>query len=84
MKRRVLALHWNDAASHDPWADANTVNAFIANPVECITVGIEVHSDDKAIHIAASVNAGEVGGVWKIPKKMIRRVQVLGKVEVPQ
>lgn len=83
MKQRVLAIFWNDAASHDAWADANTINAFVANKIECVTVGIEVSRDDHAVHVASSVNSGEIGGVWKVPRKMIRRIQVLGSVEAP-
>lgn len=84
MKRRVLAIHWNDAASHDAWADAATINDFMVDRCPCVTVGIEVRSDAHAVHIAASVNPGQVGGVWKIPRSMIRRVQVLTRIEVPE
>jgi hypothetical protein len=84
MKQRVLAIHWNDAASQDAWGDSHTVNAFVKNRCPCLTVGIEVSRDKHAVHVAASVNGGEIGGVWKIPVKMIRRIQVLGRVEVPE
>lgn len=83
MTRRVLAIHWNDAASHDTWADTNAINAFVSDRFPCVTVGIEVDRDEHAVHVAASAHGGAIGGVWKIPRKMIRRIQVLGRVEVP-
>lgn len=85
MTRRVLAVYWNDAATTPtPWTDAGDLAMFIEDDMACVTVGIEVKRDDQAIHVAASLNNSEIGGVWKIPRKMIRRVQVLGRIEAPE
>lgn len=81
--KRVLAVWWNDASSHDAWADTYTLLKFAASRVPCLTVGIEVSRDEHALHLAASRGVEEFGGIWKIPFCSIRRIKVIGRVELP-
>lgn len=82
--KRVLAVYWNDAASHDDWADRHELAEFCADNNDTVTVGIEVSRDETAIHVAASMNDTQSAGVWKLPLRLIRKVRILGRVEVPE
>ena len=82
-KRRVLAVYWQDAAQRGEWADADDTRRFIEDPQECLTLGAEIASDKEAVHLSTSVSKDHIGGIWKIPRGMIRKILVLGKVETP-
>lgn len=83
LKARALAVWWEDAYSHDGWThDAETI---MRNPCLVLSVGLELVNDDGGIVLAASYNgAGQSGGVWKIPRGMVRRVKVLARLEAPE
>ena len=80
MKRRVLAVYWRDAAQHGPWASEAELQEFIDDRQDCLTIGIEVRRDKHALHLAATFGGDEVGGIWKIPNKMIQKVVVIGRL----
>lgn len=80
---RALAVWWEDAFSHDSWT--RDVDDIVKNTCLCLTVGLEIANDEKGIVLAAAVNTAEQrGGVWKIPRGMVRRVRVLGRLEMPE
>lgn len=80
---RVLAVWWEDAMSHDEWADKSETAAFVRESGTTVTVGLEVVSNDSAVVLACSMNPGQAGGIWRIPRGMVKRVKVLGRIEAP-
>ena len=82
MKTRAIAVWWEDAFSHDPWT--HDADSLIKQRCLVVSVGMELANDEKGIVIAVSMNAaGQRGGLWKIPRGMIRKVRVLGTLEAP-
>jgi hypothetical protein len=80
---RVLAVWWEDASSHDAWASEVEVSDFCGEPCTTLTVGIEVSNDEKAVVVMTATNViDQSAGIWRIPRGMVRKVRVLGKVEL--
>lgn len=74
---------WEDAHSYDDWIDIK--EAVSLSRVMCVSAGIEVSNTKDDIVLAASLNnTGRRGGTWRIPRGMIRKVERIGWVEVPQ
>lgn len=81
--KRALAVWWEDAFSHDAWTQDTA--SIIKHRCLVISVGVELANDAGGITLALSSNAsGDHGGVWKIPRGMVRKVRVLGRLELPE
>lgn len=82
MTRRAVAVWWEDAFSHDSWT--GDTDSIIKHKCLVLSIGLELSNDDRGIVLALSSNAsGDSGGVWKIPRGMVRKVRVLGRMELP-
>lgn len=82
LTKRALAVWWEDAFSHDAWTQDTAAIVNQKNLV--VSVGLELANDAGGITLALSANTvGERGGVWKIPRGMVRKVRVLGRLELP-
>lgn len=82
--RRVLEVWWEDAFSHEPWADKSEVDTIVRQPCTSVTVGIEMSSTPAAIVLSTSMNVeGHSASVWRIPRGMVRKVRVLGRLTPP-
>lgn len=81
--KRALAVWWEDAFSHDAWTQ--DTDSIVRAQCLVLSVGLEVGNDEKGITLSLSANAnGDRGGTWKIPRGMVRKVKVLGKLELPE
>jgi hypothetical protein len=83
VRKRAIAVWWEDAFSHDGWtSDAQTI---IDGKCLVLSVGVELANNDDGITLAVSCNAADQnGGVWKIPRGMVRKIRVLGRLELPE
>ena len=72
---KLYLVEWEDAASAGGWyrSDAEFESTL------CETVGWVINVDEGSVLLANSKNdVGQHGGLWLIPRSLVRKVTVLG------
>jgi len=77
--RRVIVVEWIDICTLSAWQSAGEV---FYQPAKCVSVGVEMLSSREGIVIAQSLTAnGDAADCTSIPRKVIQRVKVVGRVK---
>jgi hypothetical protein len=78
---QVVAVVWEDAAANtETWLTEEHAEAFAQGSSPCVTVGRIVADTDKGITLAACWGPDDRGGLWRIPRGMVREVIQVGTV----
>ena len=79
----LVSIRWKDAESQGgpTWEDTDDMLEFARRPLtEVLTVGVLLHMDHEQIAVTDTVALDQVGGVTKIPRGWVERIDVLGPV----
>jgi hypothetical protein len=85
-KRRVMKTHkivkveWEDSASYSGWTKREKTEEF--DPYACISCGILVRTNKGSIGVTHSISKQDVDNVMVIPKKAVKKVEVIGKIKI--
>ena len=77
---KVVRVDWLDTASYNGWTKRDKVKEF--DLYEAISCGILVKSDKESIGVTHSISKQDVDNVIVIPKKVIRKIEVLGQIKI--
>lgn len=85
VKRDVVLVYWDDAATRTGWHPRNAAEDDAAAGFPCISVGFLVKRTAKAITIVQSEASenGKCGEAITIPMGCVRRTKRLARVELP-
>lgn len=80
---KVVEIVWDDASNCPAWQKREAaVKEFHVEQCVCVTVGLLLKRDKRAITIAATAGAqGQVAGVWRIPMGMVKRVRTIATLK---
>ena len=79
----LVSIRWKDAESQGgpTWEDSDDMLEFARRPLtEVLTVGVLLHMDQEQIAVTDTVALDQMGGVTKIPRGWVERIDVLGPV----
>jgi hypothetical protein len=77
----LVSIRWKDAESQGgpTWEDTDEMLEFARRPLTIVlTVGVLLHMDTEQVAVTDTVAADQMGGVTKIPRGWIERIEVLG------
>jgi len=77
----LVSIRWKDAESQGgpTWEDTDEMLEFARRPLTVVlTVGVLLHMDPEQVAVTDTVAADQMGGVTKIPRGWIERIEVLG------
>ncbi len=77
----LVSIRWKDAESQGgpTWEDTDEMLEFARRPLTIVlTVGVLLHMDAEQVAVTDTVAADQMGGVTKIPRGWIERIEVLG------
>lgn len=75
---RIIEIEWEDSCTPArPWCSQKEAADFHREGAICVTVGYLIHSDRRAVTVAQSLNGDDPGGLWRVPRKMVRRLRRL-------
>ncbi len=77
----LVSIRWKDAESQGgpTWEDTDEMLEFARRPLTIVlTVGVLLHMDAEQVAVTDTVAADQMGGVTKIPRGWIERIDVLG------
>lgn len=73
----LVLITWDDAATDDGWelhSDYKPIQELI-----CHTVGYVLTRNKKSIEVAQTWSVDQTGARWRIPMKMVLKIEVLRK-----
>ena len=76
----MVSVLWKDAESQGGpgWEDTEEMFEFARRPLITVhTVGILIHADEAQIAITDTITSDQMGGVTKIPRGWIEKIQYL-------
>lgn len=76
----MVSVLWKDAESQGGpgWEDTEEMFEFARRPLTTVhTVGLLIHADDEQIAITDTITRDQMGGVTKIPRGWIEKIQYL-------
>lgn len=76
----LVSIRWKDAESQGgpTWEDSEDMLEFARRPLTTVqTVGVLLHMDDEQIAVTDTVALDQMGGVTKIPRGWIERIERL-------
>ena len=76
----MVSIVWKDAESQGgpTWEDRVEMLEFAQRPLTTVhTVGLLLHADDEQIAITDTLTTDQMGGVTKIPRGWIERIEYL-------
>lgn len=79
----LVSIRWKDAESQGgpTWEDTDDMLEFARRPLTTVlTVGVLLHMDPEQIAVTDTVAFDQMGGVTKIPRGWIERIDELGPV----
>lgn len=87
MKEKIVCVEWEDASSNSGYYNKNNPQEFSPFPTK--TVGHLIKRDKKAVVVSQDrfYKDGKIDGdrhISTIPKKMIKRIVVLGEINETQ
>jgi hypothetical protein len=77
----LVSIRWKDAESQGgpTWEDTDEMLEFARRPLTLVlTVGVLLHMDAEQVAVTDTVASDQMGGVTKIPRGWIERIDVLG------
>jgi hypothetical protein len=76
----MVSIFWKDAESQGGpgWEDTEEMFEFARRPLITVhTVGLLIHADEEQIAITDTITSDQMGGVTKIPRGWIEKIQYL-------
>lgn len=76
---RFVEVTWWDSHSSANWRSWDETLEQHKDPCICVTIGFLIKQDKFAVSVASSIgpNTGTYGGVWTIPRGMVKRIRYL-------
>jgi len=75
----ILEVEWEDACSSTAWRDVDEAKEWASEPLICVTVGYLISNTKGGIALSMSKTQNSLGGLWFIPRGVIRRVKRVRK-----
>jgi hypothetical protein len=79
----IVHIRWYDSASIHGWRGIEKLKQYRRDKLMVIdSVGMLVHKSKEKVILIRSVGAGEVDGVFEIPRACIKSMKVLCKLKI--
>jgi len=77
---KIVKVDWLDCASYNGWTRREKVSEL--DLYEAISCGILVKSNKASIGVTHSISKQDVDNVIVIPKKVIKKIEVIGQIKI--
>lgn len=82
MRPPLIEIEWEDSIGDGAWHSPADTAEYVKRTVHedhsvCYTAGYVVHRSRKAIVLAQSLHGDNRGGLWTIPRRMVKSIRKL-------
>jgi hypothetical protein len=77
---KIVKVEWIDSAAYTGWTKHEKAREYF--PEDCISCGILVKTRKGSIGVTHSIGPRDVDSVMVIPRKVVKKIEVIGKVRI--
>ena len=81
---KVVKVEWLDAECLEEWVERDDCDEYSVETIEpSYTLGFLVYESSTHVALAQTIDDEQAANVWKIPRGMVQRIEIIHEHETP-